>query len=538
MAVLRKYLSVLLLALLLLVCASALAETEVSLSPAPATVAINERNGFTLLTAENVDQHIDLLRQIGVSKNDLLADFQARGVAAQYWSNPKSARYTCLEISVSKNDESALYPDLIHSPDAKDSWAAFKAGYKDNPEWTAQGYSFYSWEQKVAKSNYYLLMEYNRTAYRGYMARTTYKGFILTFDYRTYNQKPVRQHATNLYNVIKTFAETAGVVPGGDEAAQPGEPGAAPEGESGGTVPVSVPLNITAAPPEETNTNTFTVEGITQPGAHVIGVLMRITSDEPLRYETDAHARTGKFTLKVTLPEAEETYWLMTLNVFVDDKLATEKTFPLTLYKKNLIPVAVSTEVPEITAGDELRITGTTSKITEIQCIATCADYNWTKNVRTNNSGMFDFKIPLKYEGEYNVVLVFNKKGFETKRLSWTVTRAITDEARSAELRKTAKTVSYSNLTRRIDQYVGQTVTFQAWVTAIEPVGDEWRVTAARTLTGENHYSQFVVFMADEEPPFAVEEKHTFYGKCIGPYMTQSEEGTESVPSFDLLLWD
>ena len=90
---------------------------------------------------------------------------------------------------------------------------------------------------------------------------------------------------------------------------------------------------------------------------------------------------------------------------------------------------------------------------------------------------------------------------------------------------------------KRIDQYVGQILTFRGWITEIEQVGEEWRITVAGTKTGD-HYSQYMVFMTEQEPAFAVEEVHYFYGRCIGPYQIQSEEGTDSIPSFDLLVWD
>ena len=44
--------------------------------------------------------------------------------------------------------------------------------------------------------------------------------------------------------------------------------------------------------------------------------------------------------------------------------------------------------------------------------------------------------------------------------------------------------------------------------------------------------------MTGEEPPFALEEKHTLYGMCKGLYEYQSEEDPESYPLLDLLLWD
>ena len=44
--------------------------------------------------------------------------------------------------------------------------------------------------------------------------------------------------------------------------------------------------------------------------------------------------------------------------------------------------------------------------------------------------------------------------------------------------------------------------------------------------------------MTEEEPPFALAEKLTLYGRCKGLLEYQSEEDPESYPLLDLLLWD
>ena len=47
-----------------------------------------------------------------------------------------------------------------------------------------------------------------------------------------------------------------------------------------------------------------------------------------------------------------------------------------------------------------------------------------------------------------------------------------------------------------------------------------------------------MVYIAEQEPSFAVGDKHTLFGKCTGTYPIQSEESTEVMPRFDLLFWD
>ena len=211
--------------------------------------------------------------------------------------------------------------------------------------------------------------------------------------------------------------------------------------------------------------------------------------------------------------------------------------FDVTEYKKTLIPVTLDSAVPEEYAGNELVIAGTTLQGVTVQCIVTSAYNTWEKGSRPNNTGRFTFKIPMTNEGEYSIALVFSKKDFNTRRFTYTVSRYITDTVRNEQIRKQALRVGYNAVATRIDQYVGKTLCFSAYVTAIEEVGDEWKITVAGSKAGDQ-YTQYMVFMAEQEPAFAVEEKHTFYGRCIGPYQTQSEETVESIPSFDLLIWD
>ena len=538
----RKILFVALIAVLAALCVSAFAAgTEVSLAPAPANLVIPD--GKTILTAENIDQQGALLRQIGMSKADLLADWEARGVILQAWS-PIKTKYTCMELSVKQDSESAQYYDLIHHGDDKASWDSYISAIKSNPEWEALGYTIYGVEKKVAQKKYYALISYKRVSgkgeYRGRMAMTVYRGYTVTLDYQAYNRALLEQDTTDVYNVMKNFTVAQNVT--AESAPQSGE-GTAETGTAAApasTVPGQerAQLLIETPPPTETNTNTFTVSGQTAPGAQVIGVLMRITSADPLLFETTSNAKNGKFTMKVTLPEAQETYWTMTLNVFVDDKLVAEAAFDPITYKKTLIPVNLDTEVPESITENELKISGKTVKGVQVQCVVTRPQDTWQKTITTNGTGKFSFTVPTKDEGIYNISLVFTKKGLNQERRTYTVSRILTDEARRVLIRKEALRVGYSTLVSRIDQYVSKTMAFNnVYITAIEEVGDEWKITAAGAKSGD-HYSQIMVFMAEQEPAFAVEEQHNLFGKCIGPYQIQSEESVETVPSFDLLLWD
>ena len=102
----------------------------------------------------------------------------------------------------------------------------------------------------------------------------------MVLDYQVYD----RGLRTGDLNALNKIVNTLRFFEGGTETADTGYSG-------------SVSLQITTPPPTETSSDTFTVEGRTVPGAHLIGVLMRINSAEPVLFHTDANARSGDFKL-------------------------------------------------------------------------------------------------------------------------------------------------------------------------------------------------------------------------------------------------
>lgn len=553
MTSLRKFLFVLLLVLLAAVCSAALADTDYLLSPAPGQITFlsnNANKDKTVVTAENLESHPELLTVIGMRKDDAIADFQARGVIMQIWS-PIKKKYTCLEVSVIKDEDASQYFDLMTNPDDRTNWNTYMDSFWKNEKWAEEGYKFQKPEKKRCGSYYYLLSKYSRKSpagnYNGYMARTVYRGYTLIFDFRAYNQSVLDTHANQIYNLFRTFLPSEAAAAAASAAAAESAPGDSPApAEQSGDEAVtpeqkasSASITITQAPPVETNVNTFTVQGTTIPDAQVIGVLMRLGSDVPVNFSTNS-SKKGAFKLNAVIPEAQEGYWLLTLNVLVDGNVVADTYFENINYKKTLLPVSFDTTVPESTAAGEMTVSGTTVKGVNVQCIVTSSTgFSWQgRPSTTNGTGRFTFTFPMKDEGIYDIVLSFSKKGLNSERRSFTVERILTDEARRVQIRKDAKKVGYSTLSAKLGQYVKQTIKYEnVYITAMEQVGDQWMITAAVRKSGER-YSDFLVYMADEEPSFSVEEQHTLYGLCTGSHQIQSEEGSESLPAFDLLLWD
>ena len=517
----RKAVFLLIIAVFLGVAACAAADTEFSLSPCSGTVTISESK-YTVLTPDNLDEHTDLLAQLGKSKDQLISDWEDRGVVLQAWFNNKSLD-ACMELIVRQDEDARIYYDLVnHSSDA--GWKTFLSSHKGNSAYSADGYSIKEVEKKqknLEYHNYLLQLKYKRTTdskvYWGYAFKTVARGYTVVLDYQVYD----RGLRTGDLNEVNKMVNTLRFFDGGDETAAAGTGSAF--------------LQITTPPPTETSSNTFTVEGRTTPGAHLIGVLMRINSAEPVRFYADANARTGDFKMKVTLPE--ENVWLMTINVDLNDQIVAEQVFETTTYRKTLIPINFTSGIPDVLTADETVISGVTDKGVTVQCIVTNGTSTFDKQIKTNGTGKFTFKIPTTLEAGYHFTLVFSKKGYDTKRFTGNASRNLSDEERRNAIKKEAIKPGYSTLAKHLETYIGKIMGYNLYIADIMQNGNEWIIKAAM-VKNNSGYKNFMYFLTGEDPGAEIDSQMLMYGTCIGPYVIQSEEGDQSYPAFDLLYME
>ena len=519
----RKCFFWILLLLLTACCACAAADTEYQLTPCSGKLSINEVD-FIVLTPDNLDDHPDLLSHIGKSKEELLADWTARGVQLQAWNRKLNA---CLEVTVFQDEEAKQYYDLEQQ--TRQVRNEYLKLHRGSGRFADDGYTIFSPEWKKQKlGGNFLKFEYKRAvgmkSWRGIVRKTVRNGYTVMLDYQVYDRLPTGTDETKLNRIANTVSFEA-VAP-----ASVDDTGSGTVTESG-AVSASGLLQVTVRPPAETNSDTFTVEGITTPGAHIIGVLMRWSSSTPLKFTTDA-SRAGKFKLKVNLPE--EGVWLLTLNLEVNGTVVAEEIFETTTYSKTTLPVVLDEEIPEQLAGDELVISGKTSKGVTIQCIVSNGTTTFDDTVRTNGTGKFKFKVPTTMEGEYDITLAFSKKHYDTKRLNFRASRTVTAEDTKSRAATKAIHPSYSALTKKLDSYIGKPMVYSVYITDVKQIDDEWIITAALRKTGKG-YKDIMVFMAGEDPGLEIDSKVKLYGTCVGAYQFQTEEENSTCPGFDYL---
>ncbi len=507
----RRRILVLLTVLLCAFCLSAFADTEYTLPQMNGRLSLGDQ--YIVLTPGNLSLHPELLEKLGRDQDGLAADFAERGVVLQAWVSSLDA---CLEVTVVQDEDATRYFDMEQQTNAARN--EYRISFLKGESWKEAGYSIKSaeWKRQTLGGRF-LMLKYKRTVndtvYWGYARRTIRNGYTLMLDYQVYN-RGLRANDLNSVNKVAntvTFS-SSDPMPATAEGA----------------------ITYTAVPPQETNTGVFTVEGTCAPEAHLIGVVMRMSSPTPTRIETTAK-KNGAFKLNVTLPE--EGIWLMTLTVEVGGQTIAEEVFNTTIYNKILLPVSMDAEVPEQLNTDELVLSGVTSKGVTVQCIVSGGSTTFDKTIRTNGTGKFTFKVPVKEESDYDIVIVFSKKDYDTRRVSFVSHRFLSEEDVRKQVRSEAVRPAYNVLVSKLDKYVGKVMVYTAYITDIRQAGSEWIITAAMRQTNKG-YGNTVIIISSEEPACAIGSRQTFYGRCAGSYSIQSEEDTVSWPSFDLLFWE
>ncbi|MGN0777639.1 MAG: carboxypeptidase-like regulatory domain-containing protein [Aristaeellaceae bacterium] len=516
MTAMRKLILFFAAMLCMLLLTTACAET-VTLDTIYATVDIPD--AYILLTPDNLDLHPEWIARMGETKETLLADWTERGVLIQAWNSEGDV---CLEITAVQDEDALQYFDVdVQTTQMRSTYRVSHLKNTRGDGWT---YQTAEWK-KTNQYGRFLMLKYKRVlngeTIRGYARRTIRNGYTITVDLQVFGRSLKTVDSTAINNVMKSWHFTQTLTKPADVASK---------------------LQFTSKPPAETNTGSFTVKGTCDPGLHIIGVAMRMSSPDPIIFETTA-SKKGAFSMPVQLPS--EGVWLMTLTVENGDVVTEEVVFDTTTYQKSLLPVNLdegsglsltdTTSVAALTSAKTV-VSGKTIKGVTVQCIVDGAG-QYSKQVTTNNSGKFSFTVDTSAEGDYEFTLVFSKKGMSTRRFVLNAKRTITEAERRQIIREAAVKPAYSTLTQKLKGYTGRYMVYTLYATEIIPSGDEWIIFMAMTKT-KTSYKNIVVVIADEEPPFQVGDQQKLYAQCIGSYDVSSEEKTTSYPCFQLCFWE
>ncbi len=505
----KKAAFALLLVCLLTLCACACAQTF-TFDDIAATLSIDD--SYILLTPDNLAQHPEWVASEGSTPETLAAQWRTDGILLVADSSDGVTRFVLTAV---QDDDAEQYYDLDQQATACRS--TFRKQHLKGTAYKADGYTYQSAEWKKFSANgRFLTLKYKRTTdggtYRGYAYRTVRNGYTITLDYQVYGRSLKTADSNALSKIMSGFAFTSIAIK--------------PDTAVG-------KVTFTSTPPSETNTGSFTVSGTGTAGLKVIGVMMRMSSNDRILVE-DTINKSGEFDLKMSLPS--EGVWLMTVTVENGSTVTQEEVFETTTYQSTLLPVNLDEEVPAQLSSDKLVISGKTIQGVTVQCIVN--DTYYDKLVRTNNNGTFSFKIDTSEEGDYNITLTFQKKNYDTRRYTFTANRTLTEADLKAQYIEEAIKPAYSTLTKKLTGYTGRIMKYKLYAVKIAQEGERWIITMAMDKTKSGAYKNFVVVTTTQEPNFSMDSQQTMYGRCTGAYETTDGEKTVSYPGFELLFWD
>lgn len=507
----RKWLFTAVMALLLLFAVGANAEVHI-LDEIYSTIEIPESYPI-ILKPDNLDVYATWLESRGSDAEALRTDFQKRGVLMQCWAEDQQ---TCIEITAVQNTRTIGIFDV--NQQSEDMRASYRLSHYPRNEYLSEGYDFSSSSWTKLEGDRFLALKYIRrnggeVINRGFMRRTIYNGYEITFDMQVYGRSATDKDNNALNKVWKTlsFVETLPM------------PAVA-----------SAKINITSTPPEETNDRDFHIKGTAAAGVDFVAVVMGMSYDGSILYEETVD-KSGKFDIPIELPK--EGVFLITFFAEYEGEEVLELAYPVT-YQRTLLMVNLDVDVPKELTSDELTITGDSVPGSEIQIFLDGAAQD---GKRVNNEGRFKLTVEADEEGPHELVLVFSKKGLADRRMVYTFNRKWTDEDMLNYLKKQAVKPTYANLVKKAADYEGSIIGSKAYLLDATENGDEWLVRMALTKD-KGQYKNVILVVSNEEPSFTAGDRVMMYGTYAGLSLSVSGDENENaeeenLPCFDLLLF-
>lgn len=503
----RKSFLWLFLLLTLLVCTPALADIYV-FDELYASMEVPD--DYVVLTETNMVHYADWLEGRGTSLEDAMNDFERRNVLLQAWTEEGDA---CFELRAKQDERSRLLFDVNEQTSAVRG--QYRTSHYPNNEYA--GYEFSASEWKNTAQGRFLVLRYVRrdggeVLYRGFMRRTIRNGYEIDFDMQIYGRSTANKDNTNLNKIWETFKFIEVL---------PLPPAAAAK------------INITDAPPQETNDQNFHIEGTAAQGVMLTAVTMGLSYPEPIVTQVEV-GKNEKFALPIKLPR--EGVFLITITGEHEGEEVIELAYPVT-YQRTMLAVNFTKKPESVVKEDVVTIAGTAEPGASIQVMVD-GDKELTK--RVTNAGKFSIDVTVKEEGEHEISLVFSKKDLADRRFVVSFNRKWSDSDMMKYLSQQAVNPTYSGLKNSIQKYEGRIVGYRAYIMDVAQSGDEYIITMALTRK-DGKYSNYILVTADSEPSFQVGERVMMYGTCEGMSLSTgtSEDAEEeaSYPCFALLLF-
>ena len=503
----RKSLLWVLMLFVLLVCSSAAAEIYV-FDELYASMEVPD--SYVVLTEKNMASYDSWLRARGSSMEDAMNDFAKRGVLLQAWNEEGDA---CFELRAKQDERSRLLFDV------NEQTSEVRGQYRTShyPDNEYEGYEFSTSEWKNTAQGRFLILRYvcregGEVLKRGFMRRTIRNGYEIDFDMQIFGRNAANKDNTNLNKIWETFKFIEVL---------PLPPAAASK------------INITDAPPQESNEQNFDIKGTASEGVVLTAVTMGLSYPEPV-VTTVQVGSNGKFALPIRLPR--EGVFLITITGEYEGEEVVELAYPVT-YQRTLLAVNFTKKPDAVLKQDEFTIAGTAEPSASIQVVI---DGSKEMTKRVNSAGKFAIDLEVEEEGQHEVTLIFSKKGLADRRFTLSFTRKWSDKDMMNYLSRQAVNPTYSGLKNSIQKYEGRIIGYRAYITDVAQSGAEYITTMA--LSKKNgKYSNYILVTSDAPPAFGEGERVMMYGTCEGMSLStgtaEDSVEEESYPCFKLLLF-
>lgn len=490
-----------------LFCVSALAEIYV-LDDLKATVEVPD--SYIVLKSDNLSpNYVDWLISRGTTAEEASADFANRGVLLQCWTADYDA---CFELTATQTEFSKNLFDINEQTNT--TRGSYRLSHYPDNEFLNQGFDFSSADWKNTSAGRFLVMRYikrdnGEILHRGLMRRTIRNGYEITLDYRVYGRALTNKDNSALNKIWDSF-DFVEVLP---------LPPAA-----------SAKVNITQAPPTETNSASFTLEGTAAKGVKLTAVVMGLSYPTPMLHEVEVSS-SGKFKLPIKLPK--EGVFLVTITCEYQGEDVLELAYPVT-YQRTLLTVNVLNAPGEVITSDETVISGTGEPGASIQVFINSEP---VANKKVTSAGKFKIELDTSSEGSYDVALVFSKKNLTDRRIHYTFSRQWSENDMIRQLKAQAIKPGYKTLVSKIAGYEGRIMGYNCYLVDVTESGDEWIAQMALTKKG-SEYTSIILVVCNEKPSFSPGERVMMYGTCVGMSLPAEEDETQaSYPCFELLLF-
>ena len=509
----RKVWFITLLAMLLLL-GTACADTY-SFGNVFMTLEVSNGEYETQWTIETLDQHTDEIKARGYDPVQLRKQFEEEGILLMAFDDDKDRVFVV--TAVVDEQSKSLYDINEQSSNVR---ATYRTNHSNGTYCAALGYKFESceWKNFGDDQGRFLMLKYvlrkdGAVAYKGLWRRTIRNGYTITLDMRAMGRNVTSGDINALNKIQETVSFTA--VTGAPEA--------------------PLTMAFTAPPPSVSNSDTFTIKGSTRAGASVRAAFYSFRNSDKATVVTTTADSKGAFTLEVTLPTQDLYNGIITSTI--NEGLSNEETVDQTFsveYDEGLLPISFTSDFPAEFTGDSFKYTGTT--LTGVTIQVNVNGENTTK--KTGNNRTFSFTVDTSKEGVYKIQVTFTKKDYDTRIIDYVVERKMDEAQRKAYTRDQAITPEYATLSSKTDQYIGKTVKYNGYITAVEEVGGEWVITFATKKSGEK-YGNVMMVTSDSEVPYAVGAHLALFGTVDGQHYTYVDANNNLVkPRVKLIFFD